>query len=99
MWVDEIFDKLVEINKIADTYSNPLNNDAGGSKDCYELKEITDKWIRHFNTFYPSLYPYEYECKKCGKKFRYRAKDEDVDWHTHESWVNCKYCGYINKIR
>lgn len=98
-WANQIYDHLLEINKIADWYSNPFANDGGGSRDCDELKKLTDKWIKHFDTWYSSIRPNTLLCKHCGKEMKYGYREEEVDMHTGEAWVKCKHCNSHNKIR
>ena len=45
-WDDQILTKLKEIKEIADWYSNPLANDAGGSKLCDEILDVVKPLIK-----------------------------------------------------
>lgn len=45
-WDEQILTKLKEIKEIADWYSNPLANDAGGSKLCDEILEAVNPLIK-----------------------------------------------------
>ena len=45
-WDEQILTKLKEIKEIADWYSNPLANDAGGSKLCDEILDAVKPLIK-----------------------------------------------------
>ena len=45
-WDIQILDKLKDIQNIADAYSNPFANDAGGSKLCDEILDVVKPLIK-----------------------------------------------------
>lgn len=38
IWVQTLYNQLMEAYKTAEEWENPLLNDAGGSMDCYYIK-------------------------------------------------------------
>ena len=50
-WEEQLHDLFKQAYEIADTWSNPLRNDAGGSMCCEYVKQDMDKWIKYFESW------------------------------------------------
>lgn len=50
-WNDELYDLFLKIENIADEWSNPFRNDAGGSLVCHDIRVDAEKWLEKLRPF------------------------------------------------
>lgn len=50
-WSEQLQCLFKQAYEIADIWSNPLMNDAGGSMCCEYIRQDMDKWIKYFESW------------------------------------------------
>lgn len=52
VWSQDLYEKLIEVYKVANKWANPLTNDAGGSHDCANIANDVKEYIDMFERLY-----------------------------------------------